>query len=100
LKNLINEYFSQNDRDYFQRINREISGLQGAENLGDYFMRKYSTNREKRVAGCSHAQRYPVYLGVRGDGNCFYRALIVSYIASILGNIARICELETLIEEI
>ena len=32
------------------------------------------------------ANSYPVYRGIRGDGNCFYRAFYCSYIEMALVN--------------
>ncbi|KAL4451002.1 hypothetical protein ABPG74_021324 [Tetrahymena malaccensis] len=93
-------YLVEQDRVFIQRINREISGLQSAENLGDFFIRKYSNNLQKRVAGCSRAQIFPVYIGVRGDGNCFYRALIVNYLVILLSKYDSLDQFEQLILDI
>ncbi|KAL4471965.1 hypothetical protein ABPG72_018467 [Tetrahymena utriculariae] len=97
---LTQQYLVEQDRVFIQRINREISGLQSAENLGDFFIRKYSNNLQKRVAGCSRAQIFPVYIGVRGDGNCFYRALIVNYLVILLSKYETLDQFEQLILDI
>ena len=52
------------------------------------------------MAGCSRAQVFPVYIGVRGDGNCFYRALIVSYLVHLLTRYDNTDHLELFIEDI
>ncbi|EAR92860.2 peptidase C65 otubain protein (macronuclear) [Tetrahymena thermophila SB210] len=99
-QSLIQKYLVEQERVFIQRINREISGLQSAENLGDFFIHKYKNNLQKRVAGCSRAQIFPVYIGVRGDGNCFYRALIVNYLVILLSKYDTLDQFEQLIIDI
>ncbi|KAL4476190.1 hypothetical protein ABPG74_009923 [Tetrahymena malaccensis] len=62
-----------------QRINSlvEIGTFQ-------HFLNKEAYQQEKTIAYELVAQRFPVQLVVRGDGNCFYRSFIVNYIFKII----------------
>jgi Peptidase C65 Otubain len=49
------------------------------------FMNTTATSQFARVAlCCTHSQRYPHLRQVRGDGNCFYRALTFSLLENLV----------------
>ncbi|KAL4499666.1 hypothetical protein ABPG72_017206 [Tetrahymena utriculariae] len=70
-----------------QRMRRSVDQrIESLVEIGTFqhFLNKEAYYQDKTEAYELVAQRFPVQLVVRGDGNCFYRSFIVNYIFKIV----------------
>ncbi|KAL4476189.1 hypothetical protein ABPG74_009922 [Tetrahymena malaccensis] len=87
LLQIVNDQYSKKGSIHFQKIRHQLksqlTSLQQLVKLDEYGQKKLS-NALLQQSYIDVSKNYPFMLKIRGDGNCFYRAVIIGILLTII----------------